>query len=144
VTSENQVHFAGTVHDAAWTSYGRGLQGCVNFWLAISRELAGDGFDLVQCAIEHKTGEEIDRLKMELHAGRTVHVVGSVRSRVRADASLLAQKPEAVFIASEVGLDGEAPRCAHNLGKPRRVMGKMAAAHDDSGAEFVLSAEVQT
>ena len=130
MTIDNLVQLAGSLHDAPWTSYGRAAQGCVNFWLAVSREQAGDGFDLVRCCVEHKTADEIGRLMAELKAGRTVRVSAAVRSQVRSDASLLAQAPAVVFVVSELGLDGQAPRNAHNVGRPPRHHGKAAAAND--------------
>lgn len=128
---DNLVTLAGSVYDAPWTSYGRQAQGCVNFWLAVSREEAGAGFDLVQCCVQHKTADEIGRLMAELKAGRTLRVSAAVRSQVRTDAALLAQVPAVVFVVSEIGLDGQAPRNAHNVGRPHRTHhGKAAAAND--------------
>ena len=128
----NRVELEGTVHGAPWLSYGRGQQGRVNFWLAVSRELAGEGFELLKCAIEPRCGEELLRLDRELRDGRMVHIVARARSQVDVDAALPAQTPGVIFVADECGLDGEAPRSAHRVGLPRpvRAHGKMAAAGD--------------
>ena len=128
----NRVELEGTVHGAPWLSYGRGQQGRVNFWLAVSRELAGEGFELLLCAVEPKCGEELLRLDRELRDGRAVRIVARARSTVNVDAALQAQVPGVIFIADECGLDGEAPRSAHRVGvaRPARAQGKRAAAGD--------------
>lgn len=128
----NRVELEGTVHGAPWLSYGHGQQGRVNFWLAVSRELAGEGFELLQCAVEPRCGEELLRLDRELRDGRAVRIVARARSIVNLDAGLLSQTPGVIFVADECGLDGEAPRSAHRVGlaRPQRAQGKMAAAGD--------------
>lgn len=132
MNAANCVHLEGTVHESPWTSYGRGERGRVNFWLAVSRELAGDGFELLRCAIEPKTGEELLRIERELRAGRTVRLVAFARSLVDPELPLLQQEPRVIFVAEECGLDNDTLRSAHRIGLPRRhhERGQMAAAHD--------------
>lgn len=145
--TENRVELEGSVHGVPWTSYGRGQQGRVNFWLAVSRALAGDGFDVFHCGIEPKTGDEILRLERELRAGRTVRIAAVARSLVDVEARLEAQMPGVIFIATELGLDGEELRSAHRIGVPRRErpVGKAAAAHDyeDGAAGSAAELELQ-
>lgn len=138
---ENRVELEGTVHGANWLSYGRGQQGRVNFWLAVSRELAGEGADLFHCGIEPKCGDELLRLERELRDGRSVKIAAIARSLVNAEASLNAQLPSVIFIAEECGLDGGEARSAHRIGLPprqRSAHGKVAAAHDDTVAAAQL------
>ncbi len=147
MNAENRVELEGSVHGVPWTSYGRGQQGRVNFWLAVSRALAGDGFDVFHCVIEPKTGDEILRLERELRAGRTVRISATARSLVNVEARLEAQMPAVIFIAEAVGLDGEDLRSAHRIGAPRRErpVGKAAAAHDyeDEAAGEAAELELQ-
>lgn len=134
----NRVELEGTVHGDTWTSAGGSDQrGRVNFWLAVSRQLAGDGFELLQCGIEPRSGDELLRLDRELREGRTVHLVAVARSLVDVDLPLRGQEPRVVFIAQECGLDGEEARSAHRVGLPRRhhAHGKAAAAGDLDLAE---------
>lgn len=128
----NQVELEGTVHGVPWLSYGRGQRGRVNFWLAVSRDLAGEGFDLLQCAVEPRCGQEVLRLDREIRDGRVVRLRAQARSGIDLDLGLEAQKPVVVFVAEECALDQEELRSAHRLGLPRRIhaRGKAAAAGD--------------
>jgi hypothetical protein len=131
--TDNRVELEGTVHDVPWLSYGRGQRGRVNFWLQVSRELAGEGVDIFHCAIEPKSGDEVLRLEREVRAGRTVRIVAIARSRVDLELPLDRQAPSVIFVAEECGLDDEPSRSAHSVGLPRRSHphGKAAAAGDD-------------
>lgn len=133
----NRVELEGTVHGRPTRSYGRGQQGRVNFWLAVSRELAGEGFDLLQCAVEPRSGDELLRLERELREGRTVHLMAMARSLVDLDRALQRQEPRVIFLAHECGFDGEELRSAHRVGLPRRhhLHGKAAPAGDVELAE---------
>jgi hypothetical protein len=110
----------------------------------VSRECAGDGFDVLHCAIEPKSGPELLRLERELRPGRRVRISASARSLINVEARLDAQAPAVIFIAEECGLDGDTPRCAHNVGVPRRERptGKAAAAHDYEPAPAVGQGEL--
>mgnify|MGYP000494027895 CR=1 FL=1 len=69
------------------------------------------------------------------------------RSLVDVEARLEAQMPGVIFIATELGLDGEELRSAHRIGVPRRErpVGKAAAAHDyeDGAAGSAAELELQ-
>lgn len=143
----NFVHLEGTLHGPCWTRWKCRGRGQVRFWLAVSRELAGDGYDLVLCAIEPKTGAEVFHLERELRDGRTCALQAHVRSLVDKDRPLQHQEDRSVviFVAESCGLDGQSEANSHRLGAPqrrRRLQGKMAAANDDSGYELPL--EVQS
>lgn len=142
--SPNHVELHGTIHGESWTSYGRGERGRVNFWLAVSRELAGQGVDMLRCAIEPRTGEEVLRLERELRDGRSVRLWAHARSQVEPSEPVTAStRPEVVFIAEECGLDGEEARNAHRVGVKHHAHGKAAAAGDaDEGELLVLGSEV--
>lgn len=122
----------GTVHGEPWTSYGRGQQGRVNFWLAVSRELTGERVELLQCGIEPRSGGEVLRLKDEIRDGRTVRLCACAHSLVDSDLPLTAQPPAVVFIAEECSFDGQELRNAHR----RYHHGKAAAAGDVETAEI--------
>ena len=146
MNAENRVEFDGSVHGTgAWLTYGRGQQGRVNFWLAVSRECAGDGFDVLHCAVEPKSGPELLRLERELRPGRRVRIAAVARSLVNPEARLDAQPPGVIFIAEECGLDGEELRSAHRIGAPRRERpaGKAAAAHDYEDGAAGAGAELE-
>ena len=130
----NRVELAGTVHGATWTSYNRHQRGRVNFWLAVDRDLAGDGFDLFQCAIEVQSGDELKRLDRELTDGRQLRLAAIARSQVNIDASLNAQKCVVIFLAEGCCMDGAQDlRSAHRIGAAPKhhAHGKAAAANDD-------------
>lgn len=136
---QNHVELVGTVHadhfnGASWTRWKPGGRGQVRFWLAVSRELLGEGYDVLLCAIEPKSSGEIERLERELTAGRTVHLCSQAR-RISGDRHVPGEESSigVIFIAETCGLDGVAPISAHKVGivHPRRhAHGKMAAAND--------------
>lgn len=136
---QNQVEFVGSVHadpiaGAAWTRWKKGGRGQVRFWLAVSRELMGDGFDVFLCAIEPQTAPEVDRLALQLTAGRTVHLFAQAR-RVEADLHGMNEENSmtVIFVAETCGFDGAEPFSAHKVGIVHRrhhAHGKMAAAGD--------------
>lgn len=125
----NHCELEGTIHGDCWTRWKSRERGQVRFWLAISRELAGDGFDLVLCAIEPSTADEVYRLERELLNGRTVKLEAQARTT---HAHAVEESPGVIFVAECAGLDGRAPGDAHRLGVQRRphAHGKMAAAGD--------------
>lgn len=146
MTLENAIHLEGTLHGPCWTRWKTKERGQVRFWLAVSREVAGEGFDLFLVAIEPRTGDEIRRLESELTEGRTCSVSAHAKSLVHGDRALMAQEgtPGVIFVAEECGLDGAATRNAHQLGAlPRRhaAHGKMAAAGDVESAELQLEGQ---
>ena len=134
---DNQVHLSGTVHShhitgPAWTCWKPGAcaRGQVRFWLAVSRDLAGEGFDIFLCAIEPQTAPEVVRLERELKAGRTVQIDARAR-QLSKDAD--ERRSHVIFIAETCGFDGQAAVNAHKVGIPHRrhsAHGKMAAAGD--------------
>ena len=128
----NHVELEGTVQGVPWLSYGRGQRGRVNFWLAVSRDLAGEGADLLQCAVEPRCGQEVLRLDREMRDGRRIRLVAQARSGIDLDQALEPQKPVVVFVAEECAFEDEELRSAHRVGLPRRVSvrGKVAAAGD--------------
>lgn len=134
---ENAITLEGTLHGHAWSRWKTREQGQVRFWLAVSREHAGDGYDLFLVAIEPKNGPEVLRLEHELTDGRKCLVHAHARSLVKAAGALLHQEdsPGVIFVAEEHGLDGAALSSARSVGSiPRRhhAHGKMAAAGDAS------------
>ena len=127
----NQVRLEGTLAGDCWTRWKARDRGKVMFWLAVSRELAGDGFDRLLCAIEPKSPEEVYRLERELVDGRAVKLEAEARMAVEHPTEAA---PGVLFVAECCGIDGQAPRSAHNVGlPPRRIHahGKAAAAGDD-------------
>jgi hypothetical protein len=89
MNTQNMCHLEGVIQgyghqDVNWTRYNRHQRGQVRFWLGIPRELAGDGLDVVLCAIEPHTVEELLQYQAELRAGRTVQLAAAARSRARA------------------------------------------------------------
>lgn len=136
---QNSVSLEGTVQadtlsGSAWTRWKPGGRGQVRFWLAVSRELAGEGYDVLLCAIEPKSPNEIERLERELKAGRTVHISGKAR-RMQPSGQIRAEEDSmsVIFVAETCGLDGAPPADAHKVGIPHRrhhAHGKMAAAGD--------------
>lgn len=139
MNSDNVVEFHGTVHadriaGACWTRWKPGARGQVRFWLAVSRELAGEGYDVLLCCVEPKTAKEVDQLEVELRAGRSVHLIAQAR-RVPQGKNLANEEDAmtVIFHAESCGLDGAPPMDAHKLGSAHRkhsAHGKMAAAGD--------------
>lgn len=135
----NIVHLEGSVafvpgYEHNWTRWKPKGRGQVRFWLSVSREFAGDGFDIFLCAIEPRADEELKRYEQELRAGRMVKITASARA-----VSLVTREADTsvIFVAEECGFDGAAPAAAH---RPRHVQvkGKLAAAGDMEGAELEL------
>lgn len=135
----NQVELVGTVHvhermkGPSWTRWkpGPGARGQVRFWLAVSREFLGEGYDLLLCAIEPKTAGEVDRLEAEIRAGRTVHLSAQARQLSVYGKEIDENSVCVVFVAETCGFDGREEIGAHNVGiRRRRAHGKMAAAND--------------
>lgn len=131
----NFVHLEGTLQGNCWTRWKSRERGQVRFWLGVSRHLAGDGLDLLLCAIEPKSAEEVWRLQTELREGRSCSLQASVHSLVDADRPLAHQEtaPGVIFVAETCGMDGRAEHSAHRVGIHRRhAHGKLAAAGDDA------------
>jgi len=131
----NRVELVGTVHadvhnGASWTRWKPGGRGQVRFWLAVSRDLLGDGYDLLLCAIEPQTAQEVDRLEREIRAGRTVHLVAQARQPIVSGKMLQEDSTCVIFVAETCGFDGHEPVNAHKVGIHKRPHGKMAAAND--------------
>lgn len=137
MNSDNHVHLSGTVHvqpitGASWTCWkpGPGARGQVRFWLAVSRDLAGEGYDILLCAIEPKTADEVRRLELEFRGGRTVEIDARARQLAK---DVDERHSNVIFIAETCGFDGAAAVSAHKVGIPHRrhhAHGKMAAAGD--------------
>lgn len=127
---------------SCWTRWTPGGRGKVFFWLAVSRDLAGDGFDLLLCAVEPKTAPEIRVLEAELRAGRTVHLNAFARQLAKDPTE---QSSSVIFIAETCGLDGAAAVDVHRVGNMRKkcAHGKMAAAGDVE-PEFELQQSLET
>ncbi len=134
----NQVSLEGTVQEdpwsgANWARYRQDGHAQIRFWLAVSREIAGEGWDLLLCAIEPRNGDELLRLQRELVIGRTVRIHAIARSLLPKEKPN-ENAPSVIFIAEECGLDSEAAHSAHRVGcAPRKhhAHGKMAAAGDE-------------
>lgn len=145
----NLIDLEGTIvsdprEGACWTRWKAGGRGQARFWLAVSRDLAGEGFDAFLCAIEPKTADEVRRLEHELRVGRTVHLHATARSLMRKDV-YDENSPSVIFVAEECSLDGQAVRNAHRIGYgPRKhhEHGKMAAAGEAVQQDELLPVEV--
>lgn len=137
---DNIVHLVGTIEGACWSRWKSKERGSVRFWLAVSRELAGDGVDRLLCAIEPHSADEVWRLERELTAGRTVRLEAQAR---QAAPDVNEAAPGVVFVAECCGLDGADPRSAHNLGRRAAAHGKLAAAGDVEQAELLALEEVR-
>lgn len=126
MTPDNVILLDGTVHGDAWTRWPVRKPGQVRFWLAVSRELAGEGCDVFLCAIQPKTAEEVFALEREIRAGRHVRI--HAEAHTVGDAT--EERPGVIFIAEECGFDGAPPKNAHAIHKRVRAHGKCAAAGD--------------
>lgn len=134
---ENMVHLEGTVqpdvrNGANWTRYRVNGHAQVRFWLAVSRPLMGEGWDVFLCAIEPRNGDELLRLEREITERRTVKLTAVALSLSKQDHPD-EDNPGVIFVAEECGLDGNEPHSAHRVGcAPRKhhATGKMAAAGD--------------
>jgi len=150
VLANNLCHLEGTVQAYSmygdnwtrWRSPRQGIaRGQVRFWLALSRELAGDGLDVVLCAIEPCDEIEVKRYQEEIRGGRTVRL--EARACSMADPEHPGESsPGVVFVAESCGFDGAKPHDVHSR-KHLRPQGKLAAAADDSVGELPLNQEVQ-
>lgn len=133
----NVVQLEGTIQEdvrngVTWSRYRVNGHAQIRFWLAVSRELMGEGWDVLLCAIEPRNADELLRLERELTRGRTVKLNAIARSLCKQD-NPHEDNPGVIFIAEECGLDGAAAHSAHRIGcAPRKshAHGKMAAAGD--------------
>lgn len=139
ITTGNICHLEGVVQGENWTRWKPNERGQVRFWLGVSRDLAGEGLDVLLCAIEPKTVEEVTLYERELRAGRTVQVQAAARSLAAILARPQEDYPVVIFVAESCGFDGGKTHGVHDR-KHVRPTGKMAAAGDDSGAELPLEA----
>jgi hypothetical protein len=147
----NSVQLQGIVQEDSrdgmsnWTRYRQNGHAQVRFWLAVSRDTAGDGWDVLLCAIEPRSGEELLRLERELTRGRTVKLCAIARSLQPSD-NPHEDNPGVIFIAEECGLDGKEASSAHRVGcaaRKHHAHGKMAAAGDVEQEELLpLEVEV--
>jgi hypothetical protein len=136
INPENICHLVGVVqafprYGDNWTRYNRFQRGQVRFWLGVSRELAGDGFDLLLCAIEPKDLAEIRHYETELRSGRTVHLEASAHV-IKPIEMPDEDAPGVIFVAECCGFDGGKALPVHHKHRVH-AHGKMAAAADDSG-----------
>jgi hypothetical protein len=111
-----------------WTRYNRHQRGQVRFWLGVTRELAGEGLDLLLCAIEPNTAEELRHYQDEIRGGRTVLLEAHAKAVQPAEIPG-ESTPGVVFVAESCGFGGHPAQPVHHKLKPS---GKMAAAGDDS------------
>lgn len=132
---DNVIHLDGTVQGDAWTRWPVKRPGQVRFWLAVSRELAGEGMDVFLCAVAPRSAEELYALEREIRAGRRVRINAEAR---RTSGALFEDEPGVIFIAEECGFDGAEARNAHTLHRRHAAHGKCAAAGDVDGAAAEL------
>lgn len=133
MNADNMCHLQGWVQNyplygPCWTRYNRHQRGQVRFWLGMTRELAGDGLDVVLCAIEPRTAEELVHYQEELRAGRSVQITATAHSLV--DQVPGESTPGVIFVAESCGFDGRPVAGVHHV--PKKATGKMAAANDPS------------
>lgn len=136
---DNCVRLVGTVREdpregASWTRYRTGGRGQIRFWLAVSRELAGAGFDVLLCALEPERAEEISRYSGELRAGRTVHLEASAKACGEPQEN----NSSVIFVAHACGFDGAPSQAVHAPPRRHALHGKSAAAGDREEAELEL------
>lgn len=131
---DNVIHLDGSVQGDCWTRWPVRKPGQVRFWLAVSRDLAGEGNDVFLCAIQPKTAEEVFALEREIRAGRRVRI--NATAHTVGDAT--EEHPGVIFIADECGFDGGEPKNAHTVHKRHAAHGKCAAAGDTDAAELPL------
>lgn len=139
MTQDNYCHLAGVVREfplygANWTRYNRNARGQVRFWLGVARDLAGQGMDLLLCAIEPRDASELLHYERELQGGRQVQLTAAARAVHDGDIPG-ESTPSVIFVAESCGFDGREALPVH---QKHKVAGKMAAAADDSGAELPL------
>jgi hypothetical protein len=140
MTTSNSCHLEGVVQAYSlygdnWTRYNRHQRGQVRFWLGVSRELAGDGLDVLLCAIEPKDADELRHYQEEIRGGRTLQLQAHAKAIQQTDMPGESM-PGVIFVAESCGFDGREAHPVHHKHKP---IGKMAAAGDDSGAELPLN-----
>lgn len=127
----NLCQLQGVVHGECWTRWRSPRQGVargqVRFWLSVARELAGEGVDLLLCAIEPKDELELKHYEAEIAGGRTVHLVARATAMADTPAE---ERPCVVFVAESCGFGG-APAVDVHARPKFRAHGKVAAAGDD-------------
>lgn len=126
----NLCRLSGTVHGETWTRWRApraGLaRGQVRFWLRVPRELAGEGAELLLCAVEPRDEQEVTNDERELAPGRSVELTAAARAAAAGD-------PDAhgaaavIFVAELCGFAGAPLAPVHT--RPR--VGKLAAAGDE-------------
>lgn len=144
MSSANTVQLEGTIqpdvrNGANWSRYRVNGHAQIRFWLAVSRDLMGEGWDVLLCAIEPRNGDELLRLERELTERRTVRLTAVARSLTPQD-NPHEESPGVIFVAEECGLDGNEAHSAHRVGcSPRKhhAHGKMAAAGDVENEELL-------
>lgn len=132
---DNVIHLDGAVRGDCWTRWPVKKRGQVRFWLAVSREFAGEGNDVFLCAIQPKSPEEVFTLEREIRDGRRVRI--NAEAHQVGDA--IEDRPGVIFIAEECGLDGGEPKNAHTLHRRLQAHGKCAAAGDVEGGTAELA-----
>ncbi len=131
MNADNLIHLDGTVRGDCWTRWPVKKPGQVRFWLAVSRELMGEGVDVFLCAIQPRSAEEVYALEREIRDNRRVRINAAAQA---VGCDMIEDRPGVIFIAEECGLDGSAARNVHALHR-HRAHGKCAAAGDMEGAE---------
>ena len=116
---------AGGVHDS-WTRYSSCNQGQIRFWLEVPRLMSG--VDLLLCAIEIHSADDLHQYEEQLVRGRQVQLQARAYSLVDATHPNEA-RASVVFVAGSCGFDGAAQAA---IQRRPRLTGKMAAAGDDS------------
>jgi hypothetical protein len=132
--TENICHLRGVVQpdaqgEACWTRWTPRQRGQVRFWLAVPRMLAGDGQDLLLCAIEPLSADELQRYQDEIRAGRSVELTACARA-MAGNARLSEDHAGVIFVAESCAFGGAPMADVHR----RRAVGKMAAAGDGQAA----------
>lgn len=137
MNAANSCQLQGTIqsfglYDDNWTRYNRQARGQIRFWLGLPRELAGGGIDVVLCAIEPRTAEELRDFQDQLLGGRAIRLCASARSLV---AEMPGEStPGVIFVAESC--EFESSPAATPPAKHTRATGKMAAAADDTELAF--------
>lgn len=135
----NTCRLEGTVQGDNWTRWKArpDMRGQVRFWLGVSQAFAGEGLDVLLCAIEPRNEEELRRYQAEIRRGRSVQLQAVARAVLPIANE---DHPCVIFVAEYCGFDGQAATgaAAHQVHR-KHAQGKMAAAGDDSGAELPLA-----
>ena len=124
---DNVIHLDGIVTGDSWTRWPIKRPGQVRFWLSVARALAGEGRDLLLCAVQPKLAEEVYLLERGLSDGRRVRINAEAR---QACDQVSEDRAGVIFIAEECGLDGGTPHNVHTLHRRPAAQGKCAAAGD--------------